>query len=171
LWLRPQHSKPGRYFFFAAAFLPVDFFDEDDEADFFDAEVFVADFDADFFEDAAFFEDADFFEGADFFEDADFFEGERFTSPLSPCPGFTTVLDLDLRSAASDRPTSTTSLNCPCLSRRTNRLSPGVGSISSRFRAAFFVAMQIPPRAQPCECRAVADAAAAPARFDARAGC
>jgi hypothetical protein len=83
---------------------------------------------------------------ADDFFVADAFLGvARFTSPLSPCPGFTVVVALLRRSAASDLPTSTTSLNFPSLSRRTNRLSPGVGSINLRFLAAFLAAMNLPP--------------------------
>jgi hypothetical protein len=66
-----------------------------------------------------------------------------YRSPLSPCPGLAFVFDFERRSAASDRPTSTTLLNSPFLFRRTYRLSPGVGSISVRFEVfelAFFVA-------------------------------
>ena len=39
--------------------------------------------------------------------------------PLSPCPALTIVFDLLRRSAESERPTSTTSLNSPFLLRRT----------------------------------------------------
>jgi hypothetical protein len=42
-----------------------------------------------------------------------------FRSPRSPCPGLTSVLAAFRRSAASDLPTSSDSLNCPLPSRRT----------------------------------------------------
>jgi hypothetical protein len=96
----------------------------------------------DFFADVFFVED---FLADDFFVADAFLVVERFTSPLSPCPGFTVVVALLRRSAASDLPTSTTSLNFPSLSRRTNRLSPGAGSINFRFLAAFLAAMNLPP--------------------------
>jgi hypothetical protein len=98
-----------RYFFFADFFEALDF-----EDDFFAELFFAGDFAADFL-DVLFVLDA-FFDEAfadDFFEDDFFADDERFTSPLSPCPGFAAVFDLLRRSAASDRPTSTTSLNFP----------------------------------------------------------
>src|SRR5687767_14839941 len=61
----------------------------------------------------------------------------RHRSPLSPWPDFTLVLALLRRSAVSDFPTSSNSLNFPPAPRLTNRLSVPV-SISSRF-AAFFL--------------------------------
>ena len=48
-------------------------------------------------------------------------------------PGFDTVFACCRRSWASERPTSSTSLNRPCASRRTKRLSPLCGSISLPF--------------------------------------
>ena len=59
-----------------------------------------------------------------------------YRSPLSPWPDFTFVLAFLRRSAVSDFPTSSDSLNLPPAPRLTNRLSVPV-SISSRF-AAFF---------------------------------
>jgi hypothetical protein len=61
----------------------------------------------------------------------------NYRSPLSPCPDFTFVLAFLRRSALSDLPTSSDSLNFPPVPRLTYRLSVPV-SISSRF-AAFFL--------------------------------
>ena len=55
-----------------------------------------------------------------------------FWSPRSPSPFFTMVFAFTLRSAASDRPTSSLSLNSPALVRLMKRLSPVWGSKSSR---------------------------------------
>lgn len=108
---RDSSARGAGYFFFED-FFALDFFDEVFEAvDFFEA------VDRDDFFDAVDFFAEDFFAEAFFAED--FFEGDRFTSPLSPWPGFTAFDDLERRSAASERPTSTTSLNFPPLSRRT----------------------------------------------------
>src|SRR4051812_34454036 len=56
----------------------------------------------------------------------------RFRSPRSPWPLLDSVLALRRRSCASERPTSSLSLNCPAAPRRTNRLSVPV-LMSSRF--------------------------------------
>jgi hypothetical protein len=56
----------------------------------------------------------------------------RFWSPRSPSPFLTTVVAFVRRSAVKERPTSSLSLNWPPLLRRTYRLSPLFGSISSR---------------------------------------
>jgi hypothetical protein len=61
-------------------------------------------------------------------------EDYRGRSPLSPSPGFALVLAHLLRSAASERPTSSSSLNWPRSLPRTYRLSPPV-PMSSRLRA------------------------------------
>jgi hypothetical protein len=56
----------------------------------------------------------------------------RFWSPRSPSPFLATMVAFVRRSAANERPTSSLSLNWPPLLRRTYRLSPLCGSISSR---------------------------------------
>jgi len=58
-----------------------------------------------------------------------------FRSPLSPCPDRDVLLALRFRSWLRDRPTSSDSLNFPLASRRTNRLSPWCGSMSSLLAA------------------------------------
>lgn len=58
-------------------------------------------------------------------------------SPLSPCPGLLLVFACRFRSCASERPTSSDSLNLPVLSRRAYRLSLPV-LINSRFAALRF---------------------------------
>ena len=78
------------------------------------------------------------------------FASYRFRSPRSPWPAFDVVFAFLRRSAASDRPTSSLSLNCPPEPRRTNRLSVPV-LISSRllelrFDADFFADFLLEPR-------------------------
>src|ERR1051325_1741959 len=67
--------------------------------------------------------------------------GHDYRSPLSPWPGFTLVFALLRRSAASDRPTSSDSLNCPLVLRRTNRLSVPV------LMSSLFAINNLPPAA------------------------
>src|ERR1051326_5258101 len=68
-----------------------------------------------------------------------FFAGCR--SPLSPCPGFAGVVAFFRSSWERERFKSSDSLMRPFSSRRMYRLSPGCGSMSSRF----FDAM-VPPQ-------------------------
>jgi hypothetical protein len=67
----------------------------------------------------------------------------RFWSPRSPSPFLTTVVALVRWSAAKERPTSSLSLNWPPLARRTYRLSPLCGSISSRGIILSLVILQL----------------------------
>ena len=68
----------------------------------------------------------------------------RFRSPRSPCPGFDAVFAFRRRSAESERPTSSLSLNCPPALRRTNRLSVPVLMSSRLLELRFFE--PLPPR-------------------------
>jgi hypothetical protein len=88
-------------------------------------------------------------------------------SPLSPCPRLALAFAFLWRSAASDCPTSSDSLDLAPLPRRTNRLSTAV-SINSRLPASFlpvfFVAPPWPSRIAPVtavqvECRLQSTAA------------
>jgi hypothetical protein len=103
--------------FFAVAFLAVDVF----ALDFF-AAVFLA---------GAFFA-ADFFAVPALFLAAVLPEPFVLRSPRSPWPRLAVVFAARRTSAARERPTSSDSLNSPCSSRRTKRLSPGLGSINVR---------------------------------------
>src|ERR1051325_1537542 len=76
--------------------------------------------------------------------------GHDYRSPLSPWPGFALVFALLRRSAASDRPTSSDSLNCPLVLRRTNRLSVPV-LMSSLFAIIISLRRQI--RLEDCCCQ------------------
>ena len=70
-----------------------------------------------------------------------------FWSPRSPWPLGATVFAFVRRSALKERLTlSCDVVNCPSASRRTYRLSPLFGSISSRFAMISFVA-RLPPSA------------------------
>jgi hypothetical protein len=71
-----------------------------------------------------------------------------YRSPLSPCPDFTFIVAFLRRSALSDRPTSSDSLNCPSGARRTYRLSVPV-AISARVAAFFLPIFFSPPFSVP----------------------